>query len=154
MNPADLERLLDRELQRLPAPRAPETLLPRVMAAVDAAARRPWYTQAWFTWPVGWQVASIAVAVIALTGVVMALPMLLPGVTSVARQAPVVADVSGEVSAAAARVESVTTAARVLWRALLAPVVPYAFGLVLLMSLACALFGTVLNHLVFGKALR
>ena len=150
MNPADLERLLDRELRRLPAPRAPETLLPRVMAAVEATARRPWYTRAWFTWPIGWQVASVAVAVLALTGLVM----LVPGVTSAAREAPVVADVGGEVSAAAARVESVTTTARVLWRALLAPVVPYAFGLVLIMSLACALFGTVLNHLVFGKALR
>jgi len=151
MNPADpLERLVDRELSRLPAPRAPESLLPRVMAAVDAAARRPWYTRAWFTWPVGWQVASVAIAIVALTGIVM----LLPGVASAARQAPVVAGVSGEVSQAAQQVETVTTAARVLWRALLAPVVPYAFGLVLLMSLACAVFGTVLNHLVFGKALR
>jgi hypothetical protein len=43
---------------------------------------------------------------------------------------------------------------RVLWNALLAPIVPYAFGLVLLMCVACAVFGTALNHLVFGKALR
>lgn len=150
MDPADLERLVDRELQRLPAPHAPETLLPRVMAAVDAAARRPWFRRAWFTWPVGWQMASVAIGIIALTAVVM----LLPEVTSAARQAPVVTDVSGEVSAVAQQLDTVTTAARVLWRALLAPVVPYAFGLVLLMSLACALFGTVLNHLVFGKALR
>jgi len=147
---SDLERLVDRELSKLPAPRAPRTLLPRVMAAVDAAARRPWYTRAWFTWPVGWQIASVTAAIVLLTGVVM----LLPGAASVARETPVVAGVSGEVSAAAQQVESVTTAARVVWRALLAPVVPYAFGLVLIMSLACGIFGTVLNHLVFGKALR
>ena len=150
MNPADLERLVDRELQRLPAPRAPETLLPRVMAAVDAAARRPWYTRAWFTWPLGWQAASVTLGIIALTAAVM----FIPDVTSAARGTQVVAGVSGEVSSAAQQMESVTTAARVLWRALLAPVVPYAFSLVLLMCLACALFGTVLNHLVFGKALR
>jgi hypothetical protein len=42
----------------------------------------------------------------------------------------------------------------VLWRALLAPVVPYAFGVVFLMCVACAVFGTALNHLVFGRALR
>jgi hypothetical protein len=150
MDPAELERLVDRELRRLPAPRAPHTLLPRVMGAVDALARRPWYERAWFTWPVAWQIATVTLAIAALTGLVM----LLPDVTSAARQAPVVADVSGEVSAAAQRMETVTTTARVLWRALLAPVVPYAFGLVLLMCLACAVFGTVLNHLVFGKALR
>jgi hypothetical protein len=150
MNPADLERLVDRELQRLPGPRAPESLLPRVMAAVEAAARRPWYRRAWFTWPVGWQMASVVLGVIALT----ALVLFLPNVTSAARQAPVVATVGGEVSAAAQQMDTVATAARVLWRALLAPVVPYAFGLVLLMCLACAVFGTVLNHLVFGKALR
>ena len=150
MEPADLERLVGRELNRLPGPRAPETLLPRVMAAVDAASRRPWYTRAWFTWPVGWQAASASVAVAALTVVIM----MLPDVTSLFRQAPVVSNVSGEVSAAAEQVETVTTTARVLWRALLAPVVPYAFGLVLVMSLACVVFGTALNHLVFGKALR
>ena len=150
MDPAELERLVDRELKALSTPRAPRTLLPRVMAAVDAAARLPWYRRAWFMWPLGWQVASVSFAIAAMTGIVM----LLPDVSLVASQAPVVSDVSGEVSAAAQRVESITTAARVLWRALLAPVVPYAFGLVLLMSLACAIFGTVLNHLVFGKALR
>lgn len=150
MDPADLEQLVGRELHKLQAPRAPETLLPRIMAAVDAAASRPWYTRAWFMWPAALQAASVALAIAALTGIVM----LLPDVTAFARQAPVVTDVTSEVSAAAQRVETVTTAARVLWNALLAPVVPYAFGLVLLMSLACAVFGTVLNHLVFGKALR
>ena len=60
MNPDDLERLAHHELHRLPAPRAPRTLLPRVMAAVEAWANRPWYTRAWFTWPLGWQVASLA----------------------------------------------------------------------------------------------
>jgi len=35
----DLERLIDRELRRLPSPRASETLLPRVMAAAGAQSR-------------------------------------------------------------------------------------------------------------------
>jgi hypothetical protein len=150
MDPAELERLIGRELRALPAPRAPHTLLPRVMGAVDVMAQRPWYARAWFTWPVAWQIATVSLAIVALTGVVM----LLPDVTAAARETPVVADVSGEVSAVAQRLDTIATTSRVLWRALLAPVVPYAFGLVLLMCLACALFGTVLNHLVFGKALR
>ena len=74
MNPDDLERLTHRELHRLPAPRAPRTLLPRVMAAVEAWANRPWYTRAWFTWPLGWQVASAAALVLLVTGGVMLAP--------------------------------------------------------------------------------
>ena len=45
--------LVDRELRQLPSPRAPHTLLPRVLAAVEQWTRRPWYARAWFTWPLG-----------------------------------------------------------------------------------------------------
>ena len=61
MDPVDLERLIDRELRSLPAPRAPRTLLPRVMAAANEAANRPWYSRTWLQWPVGWQLASALV---------------------------------------------------------------------------------------------
>ena len=150
MDPADLERLVDRELHRLPQPRAPRTLLPRVMAAIEQSAQRPWYARTWLTWPVGWQVASVIV----LLGTAAGAAMLLPTVMSAASALTIVADVRGDVAETAQDVEVATTAVRVLWRALVAPVVPYAFGLVLLMCVACAIFGTALNHLVFGKALR
>src|SRR4051812_35357151 len=74
MHPADLETLIDRELRQLTPPRAPQTLLPRVIAAVQAWTARPWYERAWFTWPLGWQLASIA----ALLVVVAASALLLP----------------------------------------------------------------------------
>ena len=74
MDPADLERLIDRELRSLPAPRAPRALLPRVMAAVDDAARRPWYSRTWLQWPIAAQLASALV----LIGVVAAGGVLLP----------------------------------------------------------------------------
>jgi len=150
MDPADLERLVDRELQRLPPPRAPRTLMPRVLAAVDEARRRPWYSRAWLTWPAGWQVASVLM----LLGAAGLGAMWLPGVFTAASSLTFVSDVRGNVSETARDVEVATTAVRVLWRALLAPVVPYAFGLVFLMCVACAVFGTALNHLVFGRALR
>ena len=150
MDPADLERLIDRELRALPQPRAPRTLLPRVLAAVDEAARQPWYSRTWLTWPVGAQVASVVLLLATLGGAAL----LLPTVQAAAGALTFVADVRGDVAERARDVEVATTALRVLWRALLAPVVPYAFGLVLLMSVACAIFGTALNHLVFGKALR
>src|SRR4029450_4834111 len=62
------EHQSDRELRRLPSPVAPHTLLPRVLAAVDAWARRPWYTRAWFTWPAGGQVASIVAVLLVAIG--------------------------------------------------------------------------------------
>jgi hypothetical protein len=150
MDPAELEALVDRELRKLPEPRAPRTLLPRVMAAVDASARRPWYTRAWLTWPPVWQAASVIVLLGALAGAAT----LLPTVQAAANTLSFVANVQGDVAETTRDIEVATTAFRVLWNALLAPVVPYAFGLVLLMCVACAVFGTALNHLVFGKALR
>jgi hypothetical protein len=149
MDPADLERLIDRGLRQLPAPHAPRTLLPRVMAAVEQA-QRPWYTRAWLTWPAGWQIASLLL----LLAVVAAGMVLLPVVQSAVNAITFVGDIRGDVAETARDVAGATTAVRVLWRTLLAPVVPYALGLVFLMCVACAVFGTALNHLVFGKALR
>ena len=143
MDPADLERLIDRELRALPPPRAPRSLLPRVMAAADEAARRPWYSRAWLEWPVAWQLTSALV----LIGVVAAAGVLLPQVRAAVAALSFVADSTRDV-------EVTTSAVRVLWRTLLAPVVPWAFGLVTLMCAACAVFGTALNHLVFGRAFR
>ena len=143
MDPADLERLIDRELRALPPPRAPRALLPRVMAAVDDAARRPWYMRPWLQWPVTGQLASALV----LIGVVAAGGVLLPQLRAAVSTFGFVADSTRDVEVA-------TTTMRVLWRTLLAPVVPWAFGLLTLMCAACAVFGTALNHLVFGRAFR
>jgi hypothetical protein len=126
MLPADLERAVHRELQRLPLPRAPHTLLPRVLAAVDAWVNRPWYTRAWFTWPLGWQVASVAV--VALVGYgFWHLPPAPPAL------------------------QATTSATQVLWRTLIEPFLTYVFVVVVLMCLACAAFGAALNYLVLER---
>ena len=150
MDPVDLERLIDKELRSLPTPRAPRTLLPRVMAAANAAAQRPWYSRAWLEWPVGWQFASA----IALIAVVAAGSAVLPQIRDAVETISFVANVRSDVASSAQQMETATTAVRVLWRTLLAPVVPWAFALITLMCAACAVFGTALNHLVFGRALR
>ena len=148
MNPDDLERLAHRELQRLPAPRAPRTLMPRVMAAVEAWANRPWYTRAWFTWPLGWQVASAATLALLVAGGVM----LAPSVQSVAANAiTAVRVVAGGVTEAP-QVETTANTARILWRTLLEPLATYALVVVILMFVACAIFGTALNHVVIERA--
>lgn len=124
---ADLEQRVDRELRRLPAPRAPHTLLPRVLAAVEAWVNRPWYTRAWFTWPLGWQVASVALLALAVAGVWM-LPPAPPSVVVT------------------------TNAGRVLWRTIIEPFLAYAFVIVVIMCLACAAFGAALSYVFVERA--
>ena len=157
MHPADLETLVDRELRDLPSPRAPHTLLPRVMAAVEQLSRRPWYTRAWLTWPLGWQLASLA----ALALVVAGGTVLIPGAQAAAgdvtsRLVPAVSRfVPGAVSdvlAAASRVDATMNAGRVVWRTLVEPLATYAFVIVALMCGACAAFGTALNRVAFGRS--
>ena len=46
-----LEELIHRELRQLPERPAPATLVHRVMLAVHARARRPWWERSWVGWP-------------------------------------------------------------------------------------------------------
>ncbi len=47
MNPPDLESLIQRKLAELPAPKAPGTLLPRIMAEVRRTGRSPRRQRTW-----------------------------------------------------------------------------------------------------------
>ncbi len=144
---ADLEALAARELRRLPVPQAPPSLLPRVLAAVHEWSTRPWYARAWFTWPLGWQFVSVMALVLILVGGSRLMPdaEALAGLASSKAAGPV-----SEVMGVVQRAVATTTAARVVWRALLEPVAAYAFALVALMGLACAALGTMLNRVALG----
>ena len=150
MNPEELEKRAHRELRQLPALRAPHTLLPRVMAAVEEWSRRPWYTRAWLTWPRAWQAVSAAALVLLIAGGVMLAPRLqhAAGLAVAGLQARVV----GDVSEIAPPVAATTNTARILWRTLLEPLASYALVVVVLMFLACAVFGTALNRVVIERA--
>ena len=124
-NDADLEALIDRELRRLPLPRAPRTLLPRIMQAASEAAR-PWYARAWFTWPWPWRIVSLAGLVLAAYGM-WRLPPAPPAV-----------------------VTTVSTT-RVLWDALIQPLLPYLVTVMVLMGVACAVFGVALNYVLLER---
>jgi len=149
MHPVDLERLVGRELRQLPEPRAPHTLLPRVLAAVQEWTLRPWYARAWLAWPLGWQVVSIGALIVLVAGSAM---VLASARAAAADAASIFADgLVSDVARIAQRGGATTTAARVLWRTLLEPFVAYAFALVVLMCVACAAFGTALNHVIPGR---
>jgi hypothetical protein len=122
----DLERRMRDELTRLPSPVAPASLLPRVLAAVDAWVSRPWYARAWFTWPLAWQAASVMFVALALYATWVAPPL-------------------------PASIVATGNAGGVIWRTLIEPLLGYVVGLVVLMGLACAVFGAALNYLFLER---
>jgi len=150
MTPAELEALVDKSLTQLPLPRAPHTLVPRVMQAVQAWASKPWYARGWFTWPAGWQAALIA-GLFLLAG---ASAGLLPGAWGALGEtiSALTGDMTSDVSALARRLEVTASTAQIVWRVLVQPFVAYLFGLVALMCVACAAFGAALNRVVLERA--
>ncbi len=132
MDPVDFDEL-ERALQELPAPRAPRTLLARVLAAtVDAPAAQP---TGWLTWPFAWQAASIAAVVLTVAG--------LWAFASTPPQ---------QVAEAASTAGAVATLLRVLWDVMFQPVATYIFVLGLSLALACALAWAALEAALGGAS--
>ena len=146
----DLDRLVGGALDGLPPPRAPRSLLPRVMAALEAnqAAHRPApRARPWLAWPLGWQVASIAFVMAMTIGVWRLWP---ETVSQVAWFTPLsVAEVSTELTSVGNTAAAVVGAARTVWHAVVQPFVFYMLALVLAMCAACAAFGAALGRVVF-----
>ena len=63
MKPFDPEAAVSRALDALPAPKAPPTLLPRVLAAARREERKIWYLHPWTSWPRSYQLISAAASV-------------------------------------------------------------------------------------------
>jgi hypothetical protein len=141
----ELEEIVDREFRRLPMPRAPETLLPRVMAAVHAWALRPWHARAWLTWPIWLRAASAGVfAMLAAGGAVLWPDLQAAAVEIVSAPA---ADIASRAAVPFDAVDAAAQSARVLWRTLFAPLVQYVFAIVVLMCVASAAFATAIKRL-------
>lgn len=134
MDPADFDVQLDRELKALPAPRAPRTLLPRVLAATvqNPSAARP---SGWFTWPLAWRLASVAVVLLVATGTWM-----------------FAATPPETVSEAATAAGEVATLLRVFWDVMFQPVATYVFILGISLALACALAWAALEAALGGAS--
>jgi len=179
MDPLELERLIDRELQDAPAPRAPETLLPRVMLAVRAAQMAPEKAGAlrpaaslssgpvaspssglapslssgWRAWPVAGQIAAAVGVLLLGIGLSNLLPLLYDLINA-ALANPASGTTGARVAGVLHQLEAAATAARVLWR-VIEPVTVFLCAVVTVMALACALFGTALGRVVaLGGASR
>lgn len=150
MHPDELTRLVDRALRRLPAPRAPETLALRVMAAVRAVPSAAATSRSWMAWPIGWRVLSAAATIAILAGLSWAWP------AAQAQLAPLVATVAeGPLFRLVdlwRQAEAMSTAAEVIWRTVVQPVGWVVLPLVLLMWVACATFGAALSRVALGGA--
>jgi hypothetical protein len=121
MDPVDHDERLDRALRQLPTPRAPRTLLPRVLSATVLQPAPPAAT-GWSTWPIGWRAASVALFCAVVAGAWM---------LSTAPPAGL--------SETAGRAGEVATVVRALWSVMLQPVATYLFVLGIMLALACAL---------------
>ena len=144
MEPADLDRRLNRALEQLRAPQAPATLLPRVMQAVDSRAHSRWYRRAWRLWPLGWQALSLVASIALIAVVVDRGPS--PALTQlVAKQTLAPAQ------AVTNQVEPTVAALQILWRVVLEPLMPGLFAVAMLMCAACVAIGLMLNYVVMGR---
>ena len=150
MNPEqDLEKLIDRELRSLPAPAAPETLAPRVMAAIAARAALPWHRQTWFEWPRGWQIASAALTVAFLATLMTLAPWRAlaeaEAVVRLAGQTRALVDGVGEIAGRILRI------ALPLWSVLAQQVLIYALAAVGVLMAAVAALGGAARQLVLKE---
>lgn len=131
MDEFDLERIVDRELKRLPVPRAPQSLAPRVMAAVAASRPTTWYGRPWLLWPVWMQ----AVSVIALAGFAA-------GAWTLWNETPALAQ----------RANQMAAVSRALWNVLFGPIAIVVLALTIVVALACAAAWTAVSRVTFGGA--
>jgi hypothetical protein len=148
MNPVDLERRIDRALKAVSEPRAPQTLLPSIMAAARAAALRPWYARPWMTWPRQWQAASAAVALMLIAGASLLIPVVLPQLgwpdAFHATMRPIGTFFS--------RLDVVATALEILSRTLWQSVIGVALSLVVLMMGTTVAVGAAIGRVALGGA--
>jgi hypothetical protein len=117
------------------------------MAAVQAWVGRPWYQRAWFTWPLGWQLATVGALVLMTVSTWELAPPLNLGRTLLSMVPPSVQPLSPETSSS---LSALIVAAGVLWQGL-QPILVAAFVIVAAMATACLAAAVALNRAVFGR---
>ena len=132
MSPDDLSRLVDDALARLPAPRAPRTLRPKVMAAVaPPVTGHPWFT---WTWPA--QAAAVVVVGLLLAGFSWIEPQLLTGVRDLVPDS--LASLAAQFGAVAETGTAVGRVVQVTWSGVVLPIAKLVLLLTAALCTACA----------------
>lgn len=148
MEPHDLERLIDRELKRLAVPRAPSTLLPRVLDAAARRSVRPW-ARPWIAWPRTWQLASVMALALMVAALAWWWPSIASGVASAAPAA--LSAIGNAIAGVADDAGRLAIVGGALVR-VIQPLAAMAFVVVLIMAIACLIGGAALRHVAFGEA--
>jgi hypothetical protein len=63
-----LEQQIDLALRQLPVRKAPPTLAPRVMAAIETRKQRAWWQRPCWTWPLSIQITAMVIYFAGLSG--------------------------------------------------------------------------------------
>ena len=143
-----LEELIHRELSKLPERQAPGTLAPRVLAEIQARARKHWWQRPWTRWPASLQLASIPVLFGSAAGAVFGVSTLWNAL--LARSAfGTVAETFGSVSAIWDVLMVLANAFLMLGRSVGQEWLLLAFLVPLTMYLACIGLGTLCYRTAF-----
>jgi hypothetical protein len=145
MTPDDLERLVDRALADLPTPRAPRSLRPRVLAAVEPV---PIIGRPWFTWPWAAQVGSIVASLAIVVAVAWYWPLVAAQVT--ARLPETVRVALGLVDSAALTGSAIGRVVQVTWGGVVMPLAKLVLIVTVMICTACAVCVAALGRLAPG----
>jgi hypothetical protein len=154
MDPTELERQIGEALRRLPPQSAPQTLVPRVMAAARALRALPWYRRSWFTWPLGARLMSAAAAIVV---VIVGAPLVPAGfewaTAALSAAVPATADrIAAALPPGVHRWIEVGYGAQAVWRTVLGPFVLCAAAFTVAMGTVFAVGAAALTQLALGRA--
>ena len=152
MTPADLEVFVHRYLKALPRPSAPDTLLPRVLTAIQRRLARPWYARALFTWPLAGQAACLVALLVVVGGVALWLPIAHDTAGNLLLSP--LGNETQRIATAVARVSVAVNTIEVLRRTLIEPLYAYAVILILTMYATSAVLAAALARVALGGAIR
>ena len=147
MKPADLEALIHRKLAKLPVPKAPRTLLPRIMAEAGRTRRSPGRERVWL----GGIRRQPAVRLAAATA------LILMGVLAVdwspgGRVGSLWSGLLATAEEAAAGTATMMLEARILWRVFLEPLAAYLVLWVSGMWVVLALLWEALRSMLWERS--
>ena len=145
ITPEELERLVDRALADLPSPRAPRSLRPRVLAAVEPV---PIVGRPWFTWHWAAQIGSIVSALAVAVLLAWYWPLLVGAV--VARMPETVRVALGLVDSAAVTGSALGRVVQVTWGGVVMPLAKLVLIVTVMVCTACAVCVAALGRLAPG----